>query len=103
MTFNACPLSVTLLARQLMLFGHISRAPHNSILYRMLFDDDQFNLREPPLKRGRPKDTWARKLKQASIQCCGSLQQFACIVKDPTTWKAIVRKFCRQSFTQHDD
>ena len=101
--FKAHPLSVTPLERQLMLFGHVARAPQNSILYRMLFDDNQFNLREPPLKRGRPKDTWARKLKQASIQCCGSVQQFASMVKDPITWKATVRKFCRQSFTQHDD
>ena len=101
--FKAHPLSVTLLERQLMLFGHVARAPQNSILYRMLFDDNQFNLRELPLKRGRPKDTWARKLKQASIQCCGSVQQFASMVKDPIAWKATVRHFCRQCFTQHDD
>ena len=101
--FKAHPLSVTLLERQLTLFGHVARAPRDSVLYRMVFDDEHFHLHGPPLKRGRPRDTWARKMSQFSIQCCGSLQHFAHMVEDPAKWKAIVRNFCRQSCIQRDD
>ena len=95
--FKACPLSSILLERQLLLFGYIAQTPKNSILYRMLIEDCQLKLREPSLKRGRPKDTWARKMKQTCIQYCGSPEQFASMVENPSTWKAGIRNFCRQS------
>ena len=101
--FKAYPLSTVLLERQLILFGHIARAPRNSVLYRILFAGEHFHLREPALKRGRPKDTWARKMSQFSTQCCGSWQQFTQMVENASAWKIIVRNFCRAFCTQRDD
>ena len=55
-----------------MYFGHVANSDKDSVLWRMLFKSE-FVLREPALKRGRPKDTWARKMLQESLGMTGSI------------------------------
>ena len=99
--FAAFPLSTILLERQLTYFGQIASMKPSSSLRRILFQDDQhFTLREPALKRGRPRDTWGRKMLQEAIRMTGSMEALRMQVYE-TTWKDKVKKYCRQQYADH--
>jgi len=100
---SAYPLSKILLERQLMYFGHVANAHHDSVLWRSLFKSE-FVLHEPALKRGRPKDTWARKMLQEALSMTGSIaklreQLTGTVVSScgqiRKTWRDAVRHHCR--------
>ena len=94
----AFPLSTILLERQLTYFGQIASMKPSSSLRRILFQDDQhFTLREPALKRGRPRDTWGRKMLQEAIRMTGSMEALRMQVYE-ASWKSKVKKYCRQQY-----
>ena len=90
----AYPLSSILLERQMLYFGHVARSDGKCTLRRALFKDDSFELREPPLKQGRPRDTWGRKLLQECLHMTGSIVNLKHQLSSDT-WKSAVRKYCR--------
>ena len=86
-----------------MYFGHVANAHHDSELWRSL-SKSEFVLHEPALKRGRPKDTWARKMLQEALSMTGSIaklrEQLTGIVISSCgqirkTWRGAVRHHCR--------
>ena len=74
-----------------------SMNPSPSLRCILFQDDKQFSLREPALKRGRPRDTWGRKILQEAIRMTGSIEALRTQVHEPS-WKMKVKKYCRQQF-----
>jgi hypothetical protein len=102
--FSAHPLSKILLERQLMYFGHVARSDHDSVLRQSLFKEG-FVLYAPKLKRGRPRDTWDRKILQEALIMTGSIEKLKTQLSSTvvsacgqirTTWKDAVRHHCRK-------
>ena len=91
---SAYPLSAILLERQLLYFGRIARLHEDSVLRQALFTE-KFTLREPKLKRGRPRDTWGRKILQYVNKIIGDTADWQEFIADPEKWKAKVRSYCR--------
>ena len=91
---DAHPLHVTLLERQLLYFGHIARADKDSVLRRCAFKGE-FDIDEPDKKRGRPKDTWTRKLLQHAINIATDIDSLQACTDNKQEWKIKVRKYCR--------
>ena len=67
----AYPLSAILLERQMLYFGHVARSAPTSTLFKSLFQNDKWELRESVRKQGRPRDTWNRKIMAEILQMCG--------------------------------
>ena len=93
---SAYPLSSILLERQLLYFGHVARLNEDSVLRQSVFTQ-KFILRDPKLKRGRPRNTWGRKILQHVSLMIGDLSNLQSCLEDKEKWKAWVRSYCRQS------
>ena len=91
---SAYPLSAILLERQLLYFGHVARLKEDSVLRQALFVE-KFTLHEPKLKRGRPRDTWGRKMLQHVNKIIGDNAYWQAYIADPEKWKSKVRNYCR--------
>ena len=91
---SAHPLNSILLERQLLYFGHVARSHENAILRRSLFAE-QFILHEPKLKRGRPRDTWGRKIMQHVNIILRETADWQACINDFTRWRVRVRSYCR--------
>jgi len=91
---SAYPLSTTLLERQLLYFGRVARLNADSVLRHSLFSHD-YALREPALKRGRPRDTWARKVLHSALQITGDTASLQNAIANPAQWREAVHSYCR--------
>ena len=87
-----------------MYFGHVACSDHDSVLRQALFKEG-FVLHEPKLKRGRPRDTWGRKIFQEALIMTGSIEKLKTQLTSTvvsscgqirTTWKDAVRHHCRK-------
>ena len=94
--FDASPLSATLLARQLEYFGLVANMPMESPQRMLVFANNSLELKQQKLKRGRPRDTWAKKLKQHALQIDTEESSLQEKMKQVKTWKKTVQSYCKQ-------
>ena len=95
--FKAIPLSRTLLQRQLLLFGKITRLPGSSVVRASVFAAGSNDLANQSGKRaGRPRNTWAAELSKQAHQLAGG-RDLNTLLANRDKWKTEVRQFVRQA------
>ena len=77
------PLTSTLQRQQLLLFGRVATLPADSVIRRVVFNDDSVvPLQIAGRKRGRPRITWSNTLYALALSACshdaGTLQNLLC-------------------------
>ena len=71
--FQALPISISLLKRQLLLYGRIARLPDSSILRRCTFQNGSVELNAHAKRRqGRPRNTWSREVQKHAVNIAGT-------------------------------
>ena len=88
------PLSMTLLERQLRLFGKMACKGDGDPMRACVFEPHTVQPRTCMgiRQQGRPRQTWAKKVHAHALAVAG-VQDFEALVRDRLAWRAAVRKY----------
>ena len=89
-------LSATLAYRQVCLLGRIAVLPNDSPVRLCVFKPHSFALSggDGPRKRGRPRNTWKRKVHELAVRVAGNTDALHGMLQGPPgTWQIAARRF----------
>ena len=91
---GAQPLSMTLLERQLRLFGEVASKDDEDPMRACVFEPHTVQPRKCPgiRKRGRPRQTWAKMVHAHALAAAGP-QDLEVLARDRLAWRAAGRKY----------
>lgn len=95
-TCECCKLSTTLAYRQVCLLGRIAALPNDSPVRLCVFKPNSFALSggDGPRKRGRPRNTWKRKVHELAVKVAGNTGALHGMLEGPpSTWQVAARRF----------
>ena len=88
---------VSLLDRQLRLFGRAARAAPGNPIRDVLLEPGTLTLKATgPRSRGRPRINWGAAVRKHAVEAATGEEQLAKQVNDPRLWERAVRTYCNR-------
>ena len=102
------PLSVTLAARQLVMFGRIASLPQTSLVRQITFEHDSITptIMVGPRRQGRPSMSWTSTLYAKALLVCSNDRHLlfdSCCTnnEDNWRWKVLLKDYFKKTYNHH--